>query len=276
LNDCDIYYESAGDENKQPIILLHAFPLVHGVWQPQLEALSEEFWVITSDFRGHGKTEATSEPYSMDLLASEVKALIQSLGARDIVLGGISMGGYVAMAYAHSYIEDLQALMFADTKMEADSPQARQGRLDNANLVLTEGVPVFAERLLPRLFSKENVESNASIVQAARKTIGAMNPMGIVGALQGMMERADSTKLLETIRIPTLIIVGEKDVLTTVDDSKRMAGKVLDSKLVIIPGASHISTLEQPDTVTNAIQVFLRQIRPTRREKTCVTPKSPS
>ncbi len=265
LNDCDIYYETVGDRKKQPVVLLHAFPLDHWVWQPQLETLSGEYWIIAPDFRGHGKSEATSEPYSMDLLASDVKALVQSLGAKNIVLGGISMGGYVAMAYARSFVEDLRALILVDTKMEADSPQARQGRLDNANLVLTEGVPIFAERLLPKLFSKENVESSSSIVYDARKAIYSMNPMGIVGALQGMMERADSTQLLETIRIPTLIIVGENDLLTTVDDSKRMAGKILDSKLAIISDCAHISTLEQPETVTNAIQLFLRQNQLARR-----------
>jgi len=209
--------------------------------------------------RGQGQSEATNEPYSMDLLASDIKALVENLGAKNIVLGGISMGGYVAFAYRRLFPEDIRALILVDTKAEADTRQARTGRMEMADLVITKGVASFAERMLPRLFSKEKLETNAAIVQHGRKTIEAMSPIGIVGALQGMAERSDSTMLLDEIRIPTLIIVGEKDEVTTVEDAKRMASRIVGSKLVIVPDAGHISTLEQPEKVTSAIRTFLRE-----------------
>jgi len=230
------------------------------VWRPQAEELSKKYWVITPDFRGHGKSEATNEPYSMDLLASDVKALVENLGAKNIALGGISMGGYVAFAYRRLFPEDIQALILVDTKAEADTPQARVGRMEMADLVLKKGLASFADRMLPRLFSKQRLEANATIVKDARRTIETMNPIGIVGGLKGLADRSDSTPLLDGIRVPTLIIVGENDELTTVDDAKRMASKIVGSKLVIVPNSSHISTLEQPEKVTSAIQTFLREI----------------
>lgn len=221
--------------------------------------MSKEYWVITPDMRGQGKSEATNEPYSMDLLASDIKALVENLGAKNIVLGGISMGGYVAFAYRRLFPEDIRALILVDTKAEADTRQARTGRMEMADLVITKGVASFAERMLPRLFSKEKLETNAAIVQYGRKTIEAMSPIGIVGALQGMAERSDSTMLLDEIRIPTLIIVGEKDEVTTVEDAKRMASRIVGSKLVIVPDAGHISTLERSEKVTSAIRTFLSE-----------------
>ena len=254
-----MYYETRGSDQNRPLVLLHAFPLDHNVWRPQAQELSKEYWVITPDFRGHGQSEATDEPYSMDLLASDVKDLLENLGAKNIVLGGISMGGYVAFAYRRLFPEDIQALILADTKAEADTPQARTGRMEMVDLVLKKGVTSFADRMLPRLFSKQVLEANAAIVKEARRTIEAMSPVGIVGGLKGLADRSDSTPLLDEIRVPTLVIVGEKDELTTVDDAKRMANKIVGSKLVIVPNAGHISTLEQPEKVTSAIRTHLRE-----------------
>ena len=228
-----MYYETRGSDQNPPIVLLHAFPLDHNVWKPQAEELSKKYWVITPDFRGHGKSEATNEPYSMDLLASDVKALVENLGVKNIVLGGISMGGYVAFAYRRLFPEDIRALILVDTKAEADTPQARLGRMEMADLVLKKGVASFADLMLPRLFSGQRLEANATIVKDTRRTIETMRPIGIV---------------------------GEKDELTTVDDAKRMASRIVGSKLVIVPNAGHISTLEQPEKVTSAIQTFLREI----------------
>jgi pimeloyl-ACP methyl ester carboxylesterase len=262
-----LYYETRGSDQNPPVVLLHAFPLDHNVWRPQAEELSKEYWVITPDFRGHGQSEATDESYSMDLLASDIKDLVENLGVKNIVLGGISMGGYVAFAYRRLFPEDIRALILVDTKAEADTPQARLGRMEMAGLVVSKGVASFADRMLPRLFSKPNVETNASIVKDARRTIEAMSPTGIIGGLKGLADRSDSTPLLDEIRVPTLIIVGEKDELTTVDDAKRMASRIVGSKLVTVPNAGHISTLEQPEKVTSAIRTFLHGIQLQQRAR---------
>src|SRR5437879_11529288 len=171
----------------------------------------------------------------MDLLSTDIKDLVENLGVKNIVLGGISMGGYVAFAYRRMFPEDIQALILVDTKAEADSPQARLGRMEMAALVLKKGVASFADRMLPRLFSKQNVETNASIVKDARRTIEGMSPIGIVGGIKGLADRSDSTPLLDEIRVPTLIIVEEKDELTTVDDAKRMASRIVGCKVDIVP-----------------------------------------
>jgi 3-oxoadipate enol-lactonase len=268
VNNLDMYYESKGKDQNPPIVLLHAFPLDHNVWTPQAKEFSKDYWVITPDFRGHGFSRAPSGTYTMDLLARDVKALLEKLRVRKFVMGGISLGGYVAFAYQRLFPDDIKALILVDTKADADTPQAKTGRKELADLVLTKGVSSFADRMLPRLFSKQNLDGNAAIVKEARKTIETMNPSGIVGTLQGMAERPDSTPLLDQIHVPTLIIVGENDPTTTVDDSKKVAGRITGSKLVIVPNAGHISTLEQPEKVTSAMRVFLQEIQLQRKTST--------
>ncbi len=267
VNNCDLYYETRGNDRNPPIVLLHAFPLDHNVWNPQAKDLAKNYWIITPALRGHGQSEATSGTYSMDLLARDVKALLEKLRIKNLVLGGLSIGGYVAFAYRRLFPDDIQALILVDTKADADTPQAKTGRKELADLVLTKGVASFADRMLPRLFSKQNLETNATIVKEARKTIETMNPSGIVGGLQSMAERPDSTPLLDQIRVPTLIIVGENDQTTTVDDAKKMT-RIAASKLVIVPNAGHISTLEQPERVSSAIRAFLQESQLQQRAST--------
>ena len=254
-----MHYETRGNDQNPPIVLLHAFPLDHNVWNPQAKELSKDYWVITPDFRGHGRSEATSGTYSMDLLAKDVKFLLEKLQVKNFVLGGLSLGGYVAFAYRRLFPDEIKALILVDTKADADTPQARLGRREMIDLVTTKSVASFSDRMLPRLFSKQNLDGNVAIVKDARRTIGAMNSLGIVGGLQGMAERPDSTPLLGQIRVPTLIIVGENDSTTTVDDAKKMASGIAGAKLVIVPNAGHISTLEQPEKVTSAIRIFLQE-----------------
>src|SRR2546425_9176247 len=165
INNCNLNYKTKGNNKTPPVVLLHAFPLDHNVWRPQAEELSKEYWVITPDFRGHGQSEATDESYSMDLLASDIKDLVENLGVKNIVLGGISMGGYVAFAYRRLFPEDIQALILVDTKAEADTPQARLGRMEMAGLLVGEGGASFADRMFPRLFSERSVGTNGSIVK---------------------------------------------------------------------------------------------------------------
>src|SRR5437879_8624496 len=143
-----MYYETICSDQNPPVGLLHSFPLDHNVWRPQADELSKEYWVITPDFRGHGQSEATDDPYSMDLLASDVKDLVENLGVKNIVLGGISMGGYVAFAYRRLFPEDIQALILVDTKAEADTPQARLRRMQMAGLVVRKVVGSFVDRML--------------------------------------------------------------------------------------------------------------------------------
>ncbi len=258
MNDCDIFYESFG--SGPALVLVHGFPLDRTIWRPQAEELSKNYRVITPDLRGHGLSEATEGVYSMDLLASDVNGVLDKIGAGAIVLGGLSMGGYVALAFHRLFQERVRGLILADTRAEADTDEARARRQDQSLRVLRNGSGEVAGQMIGRMFTEKTRQANPVLADGVRRMMEATSPLGVVGALRGMAERADSTLLLASIKVPTLIIVGEEDSITPVADARRMASMIVGSELVVVPGAAHLSTLERPEEVTGAIRRFLARL----------------
>src|SRR2546422_6412035 len=209
LNDCDLAYTVHG--SGPPVVLVHGFPLNRTIWAPQLGELSRDYQVVTFDLRGHGESEATPGIYAMEDLAQDVKALVDHLGLDRIVLGGLSMGGYVSFAFLRQFREMVQALILADTKADADSDEARAKREQQAQEALRKGATPLADRLILTMLTPETRENNKALTDQVYEMMKATSPVGIAGALRGIAQRADSTPVLGTIRVPTLIMVGEKD-----------------------------------------------------------------
>jgi 3-oxoadipate enol-lactonase len=258
LNDCDLAYTVQG--SGPPVVLVHGFPLNRTIWTPQLRELSRDLQVVTFDLRGHGESEATPGVYTMEGLARDVKALVDHLGLDRIILGGLSMGGYVAFAFLRQFRERVQALILADTKAEADTDEARAKREQQAQVALRGGAKPIADRLILTMLTQETQENNTALTNQVYNMMIATSPIGIAGALRGMAQRADSTPMLGTIRVPTLIIVGEKDQTTPLSDSKKMAAGIKGSELVVIPSAAHLTTLENSGSVNLALKGFLARI----------------
>ncbi len=258
MNDCDIFYESFG--SGPTLVLLHGFPLDRTIWRPQAEKLSKKYRVITPDLRGHGLSEAPEGVYTMDLYASDLKAVLDSIGVRAVVLGGLSMGGYVAFAFYRLFKERVHGLILVDTKAEADSPEARARREEQALSVLKNGSGEIAGQLIGRMFTEKTLTVNPVLAERVRRMMENTSPVGIAGALRGMAERRDSTQLLASIKVPTLVIVGEEDPITPVSDARRMVGMIPGSELVVVPGAAHLTSLEKPDEVSRAVRRLLERI----------------
>ncbi len=259
LNDCDILYTSQGSGS--PLVLIHGFPVDHTIWTPQTEALSKDHQVVTFDLRGHGKSEATPGVYSMELLAQDMKALLDHLGLDRIVLGGLSMGGYVAFAFLKEYQDAVQGLILADTRAEADTVETRSRREEQALEALQNGAGSLADKLILTMFTPETQERNKALTGRVYEIMRSMSPIGVAGALGGMAQRPDSTAFLSLIRVPTLILVGDQDSTTPLADSQRMADRIVGSQLVIIPRAAHLTSLERPVEVNMALGRFLEQFR---------------
>lgn len=194
----------------------------------------------------------------MDLLAQDVHALIDHLQLKPVVLGGLSMGGYVAFAFMRLFPQLVRGLILADTRAEADSPEAGARREQQAQAALRNGTAEVVGPMVPKMFTEKTAGKNPQLVGRVRRMMESTSPSGVAGALRGMAQRPDSTPLLESIRVPTLILVGSQDSVTTVDHAKTMAGKIPDSELVIVPDAAHLTTLERPREVNAAIGGFLR------------------
>lgn len=259
INGIEMAWEEYGPAEGLPVLLAHAFPLRGALWAAQAAALAREAGchVIVPDLRGFGTTAAPPGPYPMDLLAADVLALADHLGIERFVLGGISMGGYIAFALLRAAPQRLRGLILTDTKANADTDEGRAGRETMAQLAEREGSPAVAEVMLPRLLSATGI-ANADLTATVREWIAANSPQGIAAATRGMALRPDSTALLSQIACPTLILSGDQDATTPVHDAQAMFEAIPEAKLEIIPDAGHLSNLEAPEAVTQAMLHFVR------------------
>lgn len=251
----ELAYEMSGDG--LPVVLLHGFPFNRTLWREQVEALGEGYQVITVDLRGHGETTVTRDPATMEEMAADVAALLDDLRIGSIVLGGLSMGGYVALAFYRRFPERVRALLLADTRPQADTDEARLAREETATRALREGMQAIADAMLPKLLVPSTHAEHPGIVARVREMVLHTDPQGAAAALRGMAVRRDQTDLLREITCPTLIIVGSLDAITPLKDSELMKREIPDSRLEVIAGAGHVSNLERPAEFNRALKNFL-------------------
>lgn len=242
-----------------PIVLLHGFPFTRWMWRPQVAALSRGHRVITPEFRGFGESGGLIE--SLEQLAEDVHALIEHLGLTRFVLGGFSMGGYVAFRYIARHVDRLSGLMLLDTRPEPDTEEGKQRRYAGIERIRAEGPNGFLDDFTKLVVSPRTAESRPEVAAEVRRLMEGARPDALAGGLRGMAERPDSTPLLSTITVPTLVLVGEDDKATPVESSRKMAAAIPGTDLVIIPGAGHVSNIEQADAFNAALLMFLRRIR---------------
>ena len=245
----------------RPVVLLHAFPLARAMWRPQVEALQPSYRVITPDLRGFGDTGGFAEPPSVEQMADDVAALLTELAITEpVVLGGLSMGGYVALAFARRHAGRLRALILADTRSEADGPEARANRDQMIRFAADHTARDVIDQMLPKLVSKETSDHRPEVVGEVRRIASAQAPDGVIGALQALRDRPDATPSLGAIAVPALVVVGRDDALTPPENASALASRIRGARLVVIDGAGHLSNLEQPQRFNDAIRAFLQSL----------------
>lgn len=255
IGSLELAWEEAGQG--PPLVLLHAFPLHRGMWAAQQKDFSKRHRVITPDFRGFGESQGAEEDSTMDLMADDLRGLLDALKLERIVLGGLSMGGYVSFAFYRRYPERVAALILADTRATPDTPDGRKQRHDLAAAAERQGSEAVAERMVTRLLAPSTPDRRPDIVAQVREMILSNSPAALARALRGMAARADSTPTLKTIKCPTLVLVGEEDILTPPADSEALAKGIQYAKLERIRGAGHLANLEQPGPFNRAVSEFL-------------------
>lgn len=256
-------YEEAGEG--PAVLFLHAFPLSRQFWRPQVEALAGSFRCIVPDLSGFGESQAVAaagggQACRMADFAADAVALLGHLGIQRAVVCGCSMGGYAALALAAGYPERLRALVLADSRAGADAEDGRQRRLDMARRVGVEGTGFVAEAMIPKLLGKTSHERRPELRRWLEEQIAAAPPAGVAAAQRGMAERPDQGPLLPRIAVPALIVVGEEDELTPPEESARMAREIPGARLVVIPEAGHLASLERPEAFNDALREWLREL----------------
>ena len=239
-----------------PVVLLHAFPLSAEMWRPQLDRVPDGWRFIAPELSTL-PAEAGSRATSIDDFAAAVHALLDELAIDTAIVGGLSLGGYVALAMYRLEPERFSGIVLADTRPQADTRDGRRGREEMRQTLASRGIGAIADQMLPRLLSLRARE-NERLVASVRRQIEAVPPAFADDALQAMMTRPDSTGLLPTIACPALVIVGAEDVVTPPNVASGMQARLSRSTLVTIPGAGHLSNVESPDEFSTALENFLR------------------
>jgi pimeloyl-ACP methyl ester carboxylesterase len=251
------------DEGPGPaVVLLHGFPLSRVMWQEQLSGIGSAYRVIAPDLRGHGESPAPEGVYTMDEMADDVVELIDFLHISErIVLGGLSMGGYVALSLVARYPQRVRALMLMDTRAGADTAEAAKNREVSARAVLDadRATPVV-DAMLPKLFCKQTLEERPERVEPLRTAMMQTSARGIAGALRGMAARPDRTGDLASIAVPTLVMVGQDDVITPPAEAKALADAIPQARLEVIPKAGHLAPYENPSVANHVMVRFLNSL----------------
>jgi 3-oxoadipate enol-lactonase len=256
LVDFGMEYEDLG--MGIPMLLIHGFPLNRTLWQPQIDGLANISRILVPDLRGFGLSDPLPGIYTMDLLARDCKDLLDKLGVNGrVVIGGLSMGGYIAFAFFRLFPERVAGLILAATRAGADSPEGKANRQKSAELAREQGAFPVVENMLPKMMAPKTYVTRKDLVEAARDIMESVSVEGIIGAQLGMMERPDATPLLPQIKLPALILHGSDDQLIPVKEAEAMHAAIPGSQLKVLPEAGHLLNLEQPILFNDALRAFL-------------------
>lgn len=250
----EIAYDDVG--SGVPVAFVHGFPHNRTLWAPQLGALVDRARCIAPDLRGFGESSRNG-PFSMDQFADDVAMLLRTLGIGRAVVVGLSMGGYVAFALWRRHRALVRALVLADTRAGADTDEARAKRQALVEVARTRGSGAVADAQVTGMVGKTTREKRPRLIDDVHRMIASAPVEGITGALAAMMDRADSTPTLATIDVPTLVVVGEEDVLTPVSEAERLHAGIRGSRLEVIAHTGHVSNMERPAAFNHVLSEFL-------------------
>jgi 3-oxoadipate enol-lactonase len=256
--DAEIAYRVLGDG--PPVVLLHPFPVNHEFWLPVAQALATRYRMILPDLRGHGDSGIGEGAATMAKHASDIARVMDDADIGRAPLIGVSIGGYALFEFWRRHRGRVAALGLCSTKAPADSAEARAGRLQAANDVLDRGTEPFFEGMIPRLLGKTTREARPDLVAGALRMMREMSPEAVAQVQRGMAERPDSVDTLKTINVATLLVTGDEDILTGVNEAELMRQHISGSQLRVIPKAGHYSPWEQPEEAGKLLRQFLERV----------------
>ncbi len=263
IDGARVHYLDAGSGDP-PVVLLHAFPFPAAMWEAQIDALSPRWRVVAPDLPGFGQSEPLGDPSvaSMEAMARLVGRLVDELDLPPAVLGGLSMGGYVAFAFLRDHASRVRGLVLADTRAGADTAEVRERRTKQQEDVRQGGTASLIETLLGTLLSEHTREHRPDVVDKTRQLMQQASPEGVVAALEAMKRRPDVSEELAAVDVPTLLVVGENDKTSPVDVMREMQERMANARLTVIPSVGHLSSLEAPEEFNAELRRFLEELAP--------------
>lgn len=254
------YLEAQPRGGRRPrgtLVLVHAFPVNARMWEAQLALAAGGWHVVAPQLRGFDGGDADPPASSVDDYAGDIIDLLDALHVGEAVIGGISMGGYIAFALFRHAPRYFQGMVLGDTRPQADTPEGIEGRKRMLAVVREKGPAAIADEMVPKLLGQETLREHPEIVDRVRGLVLANGATAIAGAITALMTRPDSTPLLAQIHCPTLIVVGAQDTLTPPPLSEAMHRAIAGSELDVIEHAGHLPNVEQPEAFNKALARFL-------------------
>ena len=235
------------------ILLIHAFPLNHTMWQPQVAVLASRFRVIAPDIRGFGES-APPAPWTIEEMCDELAEFLDKLNVKTCALAGVSMGGYIGLPFYLKYPDRVRQIILANTRARADNDAEKAARTEMIAALEQHGAGILPDRMLPRLL-KPN--PSPEVVHLVRGMMANVSAAAAIYAVMAMRDRPDSTPLLHRVKSPALVVAGEHDVITNIDECRSIAEAIPGAQFALISNAGHLSNLENPDEFNRALMGFL-------------------
>lgn len=242
-----------------PLVLIHAFPMDGRMWAPQTDG-DFGFPLLVPDLPGFGSSPATDGPWSLEEQARWLANHLDARGFDSAVLCGLSMGGYIALAFAALFPNRLAGLVLADTRATPDTEAVKIAREETAGRVLREGMAFLADDMVAKLFGAASKASNPGLVARVRDMMMDQDPQGVAQALLAMRDRPSREGALARLAVPLLIIIGSEDTVTAPWEARDMAGIARNARVVQILGAGHLSNLEAPAAFNGALRRYMAEL----------------
>jgi pimeloyl-ACP methyl ester carboxylesterase len=254
VSDIEIAYDDVG--TGLPLVFVHGFPLNRTMWDPQVGALVAECRCIPIDLRGFGDSSA-AEPYTMDRYADDVIGVLDTLQIERAVIVGHSMGGYVAFALWRRHKARVRALVLANTRATADTIETIERRRTMIDVASDQGSSAVANMQIAGLMGKTSRDKRPDVYDAMHRMMAQAPVSGVVGALEAMIVRPDSTPILATLDVPTLIVGGDEDVLVPPREARALQTSIGGSRLEILKQAGHLANVERPAAFNTVVSEFV-------------------
>ncbi|MEU6841560.1 alpha/beta fold hydrolase [Streptomyces sp. NPDC046716] len=252
-------HDDLGPGDGTPVVLVHGHPFNRSLWAPQAGALTAAgFRVLVPDLRGYGESEVAEGKVLLSRFADDVLALLDHAGVERAVLGGVSMGGQIAMEFHRRHPRRTSALVLSDTSAPAETPEGKEHRARLADRLLAEGMAGYADEVIDKMLAAYNVTALPRVAADVLAMMRATDPRGAAAALRGRAERPDYRESLAAARVPALVVVGADDVYTPVAEAEAIARLIPDATLAVIEGAGHLPGAEQPARFNAVLLDFLR------------------
>ncbi|MCL6494450.1 MAG: alpha/beta hydrolase [Ignavibacterium sp.] len=258
INGLSVFFE--GSSSNKPIIFIHGFPYDHTMWKTQIDELSRNYFCVAYDIRGLGESPAGDGQFTMEQFVDDLEIVVNELKLDKPVICGLSMGGYIALRALERMQDKFAAAILCDTRSEADNNEGKLKRAAAIKRINLEGLTPFTYDFIRNCFADEFKNNKQSELKKIIEKSSEFNSIGVKGCLLAMLSRTDTTQSLSNIKIPTLVICGEKDSLTPPSVMKEMFHKIPNAEYVEIKNSGHMSPIENPEEVNKAIISFLNKL----------------